>query len=124
VVTGVVAATSPSVKGGAVVQVARRRVSVSSPLLEILRALADPIRLEIVSLCAVEECACTLLEEVLPVAKSTISYHISVLYHARLLEVRKDGRFYHYRLRRDTIETHLPGFVDKLVDEERFLAPR
>ena len=84
--------------------------------LDVFNALADPIRLEIVSRCAAtEECACTLLEEVLPVAKSTISYHIKILYRAGLLEVRKEGRFYHYRLKRDVMEAFLPGFVDRLA---------
>lgn len=82
----------------------------------VFNALADPIRLEIVTRCAAaEECACTLLEEVLPVAKSTISYHIKILHHAGLLEVRKEGRFYHYRLKRDVLEGVLPGFLDRLA---------
>lgn len=87
-----------------------------TPFINVFNALADPIRLEIISRCAAaDEYACTLLEEVLPVAKSTISYHIKILYHAGLLEVRKEGRFYHYRLKRDVIEEFLPGFLEKLT---------
>lgn len=83
--------------------------------MDVFNALSDPIRLEIISQCAVaDDCACTLLEKVLPVAKSTISYHVKILYHAGLIEVRKDGRFYHYRLRREFLEEVLPGFIDRL----------
>jgi DNA-binding transcriptional ArsR family regulator len=40
----------------------------------------------------------------LPLSKPTISYHIKVLYHAGLIEVRKQGRHYFYRLRRETLD--------------------
>jgi ArsR family transcriptional regulator len=88
--------------------------------IDVFNALSDPIRLEIISQCAVsDECACTVLEEILPVAKSTISYHVKILYHAGLIEVRKDGRFYHYGLRREFLEGVLPGFLDRLSSWEQ-----
>jgi DNA-binding transcriptional ArsR family regulator len=37
------------------------------------------------------------------VTKSTISYHIKALVHAHLIEVRKEGRYYFYTLRRDIL---------------------
>jgi DNA-binding transcriptional ArsR family regulator len=85
-------------------------------LADVLKALADPIRLEIVRrMCVDDEVACTKLEEVLDVSKSTISYHIKVLYHADLVEIRKAGRFYFYSLRRDVLESYLPGFSRQVV---------
>jgi len=62
-----------------------------------------------------DELPCTRLDDALPISKSTISYHIKVLYHAGLISVRKDGRFYHYRLRREAFGTFLPGFLDHLM---------
>ena len=54
------------------------------------------------------------LDDVLPVSKSTISYHIKALKTVGLLTVRKDGRWYHYTLQRDRLEAVLPGFFELL----------
>ena len=88
----------------------------SLPLEDVLKALADPVRLEIVRrMCLDDEVACTSLERTLDVTKSTISYHVKVLYHADLVQIRKDGRFYFYSLCRDVMESYLPGFAQHLV---------
>lgn len=86
------------------------------PLDEMLKALGDPIRLEIVRQMAVNDghVACTTLESQLGVSKSTISYHIKVLHHAGLVTVTKDGRWYHYELRAEALESGVPGFADHL----------
>ena len=82
---------------------------------QLFRALGDPIRTEIVRRAALmDELPCTQLEKALSVSKSTISYHIKVLFHAGLLEIRKEGRFYFYRLREDLLATHLSEFLDRL----------
>lgn len=89
---------------------------------EVFRALSEPTRIEILSLIASceDEYPCTQLETVLPVTKSTISYHIKILSGAGLVQVRKEGRYYHYRVRRNVIEYFLPGFLDHLqADGER-----
>lgn len=44
-----------------------------------------------------ELCACRIIE-VLGVAASTVSAHMAVLQRAGLVEVRKDGKWRHYRL--------------------------
>src|ERR1700734_1368129 len=71
---------------------------------DILKALRDPIRWDIiVQMAAVDELACMTLEDTLPVSKPTISYHTKILYHAGLIKVRKSGRNYYYSLRRDVL---------------------
>jgi ArsR family transcriptional regulator, arsenate/arsenite/antimonite-responsive transcriptional repressor len=86
-----------------------------APYAEVFRALSDPIRTEIVRMAAlVDELPCTRLEVALPVSKSTISYHVKILFHAGVLEVRKEGRFYFYRLREEMLATYLAGFLDRL----------
>jgi DNA-binding transcriptional ArsR family regulator len=88
----------------------------------LFRALGDPVRSEIIARAAtMDELPCTLLEEVLPISKSTISYHIKVLYQAELLEVRKEGRFYYYKLREDVLSRYLPDYLDRVRTPE-FLA--
>jgi len=63
-------------------------------LAKVLGALADPVRLQLVSLVAAngEVCSCDLQA---PLARSqpTISHHTSVLVDAGLLRGRKDGRW-------------------------------
>jgi DNA-binding transcriptional ArsR family regulator len=76
----------------------------SRPPTEIFKALADPVRWDIVmQMAAVDELACMTLEDTLPVSKPTISYHTKILYHAGLITVRKAGRNYYYSLRRDVL---------------------
>lgn len=85
-------------------------------LLEVLKALADPTRLEMVALFSQQDdFACTGLEREFSISKSTISYHVKVLTTAGLVETSKRGRFYHYRLRRDVLEAVLPGLLEGLV---------
>ena len=82
----------------------------------VLKALADPVRLEIVRQMAIDgEVACTHLEKVLRVKKPTISHHIKVLYYADLAEIRREGRFFFYSLRRDMLDQQLPGFERQLA---------
>jgi DNA-binding transcriptional ArsR family regulator len=88
---------------------------VIAPIPEVLKALSDEMRWSIVSqLSEVEELACTRLEHTLPVSKPTISYHIKVLYHAGLIEIRKEGRNYYYRLRRDVLDSVLVAVAEQL----------
>jgi DNA-binding transcriptional ArsR family regulator len=71
----------------------------------VFKALSDPIRWNIVQQIAEEEeFACSILEDTLPVSKTTISYHTKILTQAGLIEVRKRGRNYFYTLRRDTLD--------------------
>jgi ArsR family transcriptional regulator len=81
----------------------------------IFKALSEPLRVQMISLFDADgSCACTSLEAALPVSKSTISYHVKILSEAGLIGVRKNGRFYHYDLRRDVFEYFVPGFLDRI----------
>lgn len=93
--------------------------SIREQYVDIFRAMAEPLRVEIISLFGEDQCACTLLEERLPVSKSTISYHIKTLNQAGLVDVRKEGRFYHYQLRREVFDFFLPSFLDRLMQEKQ-----
>ncbi|MCC8180175.1 MAG: metalloregulator ArsR/SmtB family transcription factor [Planctomycetes bacterium] len=62
------------------------------------KALADENRLRmLMALRGKELCVCT-LTELLDLAPSTTSKHLSILKHARLIESVKDGKFVYYRL--------------------------
>jgi len=94
---------------------------ISEVYAEIFSALQEPLRLRILMLVAsagTDEFPCTSLEKELPVAKSTISYHVKILRKAGLLSVRKEGRYFRYTAREDFIEHFLPGMLDTLIDED------
>ena len=67
-------------------------------VLGITKALSDRNRLRILmALHGGELCVCQIIE-LLGLAPSTVSKHMSILWHAGLVESRKDGRWMNYRL--------------------------
>jgi len=66
-------------------------------LVDVARALSDPGRVRIlVALRGRELCVCQLVE-LLGLAASTVSKHVTVLRQAYLVDCRKDGRWAYYR---------------------------
>ncbi len=66
--------------------------------LAIFKALSDESRLRIfLALHEYELCVCQIVE-LLKLAPSTISKHMSILNQAGLVNMRKDGRWHYYRL--------------------------
>lgn len=82
-------------------------------LTEVLKALADPTRLQMVTILRDAEdsvCICD-LTATFDLAQPTISHHMARLRTAGLVESDKDGKWCYYRLRRD-----LPAPVKRLID--------
>lgn len=78
------------------------------PEVRAFRALADENRLRaLMALRDQELCVCQLVE-LLQLAHSTVSKHMSVLRDAGLVQSRKSGRWVYYRLRSDG-GSGLPG---------------
>ncbi len=67
-------------------------------LRRVFKTLSDPTRLRILALLAREELAVQDLMEILGMAQSRVSRHLSILREAGLLRDRRDGTFVHYRL--------------------------
>jgi len=66
-------------------------------VLDITKALADSNRLRILmALAGGELCVCQIIE-LLGLAPSTVSKHMSILRQAHLVEARKEGRWMYYR---------------------------
>lgn len=71
---------------------------------KVFKAFCDPNRLKILNILKDgEHCACKLLE-ILDVSQSTLSHHMKILTDARVVNVRKDGKWSHYSLSGDGIE--------------------
>ncbi|MFI6504609.1 ArsR/SmtB family transcription factor [Nonomuraea typhae] len=85
-----------------------------------LEALADPIRRRIVrELAAVPDWTrpCGTFNH-LPVAKSTLSHHFTVLRNVGLLEQRDEGARRLNRLRRPEFDERFPGLLGLVVEED------
>jgi ArsR family transcriptional regulator len=71
-------------------------------LADLLKALADPVRLRVVSIVAAaatgEVCACD-LPALLDRSQSTVSHHLSQLVNAGILEREQRGKWAWFRLR-------------------------
>ncbi len=80
----------------------------------LLKALADPIRLQVIeALGTGERCVCELTEE-LGLAQSKLSFHLKVLREAGLLADRQCGRWVYYRLQPEALES-LRGWLAQLA---------
>ncbi|MCP9821483.1 helix-turn-helix transcriptional regulator [Cyanobium sp. L1E-Cus] len=70
----------------------------------LLKAMADPLRLQVLEALGVRErCVCELTSQ-LGLAQSKLSFHLKVLREAGLIEARDEGRWVYYSLRTDAIE--------------------
>jgi len=66
--------------------------------LRLCRALADPIRLELMaSIWRGERCVCDLQASVGGKPQNVVSHHLAQLRQAGLAEARRDGRWVYYR---------------------------
>src|SRR5271155_2071995 len=77
-------------------------------ILKSLRLLADPNRLRILLLLAVEEISVAELQEILALGQSTISTQLSQLKSAGLIEDRRSGKNNLYRLQQPAANNVLP----------------
>jgi ArsR family transcriptional regulator, arsenate/arsenite/antimonite-responsive transcriptional repressor len=87
-------------------------------LMTVIKALADENRVRILLAVQCHElCVCQIVE-LLGLAQSTVSKHISILHQARLIDGRKEGRWMFYRGAGEDapIEAHeIAGVVSRLV---------
>jgi ArsR family transcriptional regulator len=72
----------------------------------LLKALADPVRLRLVSIVAASEggeaCVCD-LNDAFDLSQPTISHHLKVLHDAGLLDRTKRGVWVYYAVRREVL---------------------
>ena len=77
---------------------------VAASSVALFKALADPLRLEVVqALAGGERCVCDLTQG-LGLAQSRLSFHLKVMREAGLIEAREQGRWVYYRLRPAALE--------------------
>ncbi len=88
----------------------------SLDLATIMRALGDPLRIELVRLVDQEgEILCTDLYERVGLPNSTGSYHLRQLREAGVTRARANGAKRMISLRREDLESRFPGFLDLVL---------
>ena len=81
---------------------------------EVLHALSDPVRLEIIRTLARDgECPCGSFG--VQISKSTLSHHLKVLRQAGLTETRPDGTLRLISLRREEFDERFPELLDSVL---------
>jgi DNA-binding transcriptional ArsR family regulator len=87
-------------------------------LANVLHALSDPVRLEIVRVLAgVEEIPCSSVGAA--VSKSTMSHHFKVLREAGVTHTRADGTKRMVSLRQDELEGRFPGLLSSILQSSK-----
>ncbi|MFE5627537.1 ArsR/SmtB family transcription factor [Streptomyces virginiae] len=79
---------------------------------DLMRVLADPLRLRIVALLARETLCTTHLVEETGAKQTNLSNHMRVLREAGVVETEPCGRYVYYRLRPEVIEALAGQFAD------------
>jgi DNA-binding transcriptional ArsR family regulator len=84
-------------------------------LVDVLQALSDPVRLEIVQILDRADGALACVDLALPVSKSTACHHYKVLREAGVVRCREEGTRRYYTLRREELEARFPGVLDSVL---------
>ncbi|GAA3999947.1 metalloregulator ArsR/SmtB family transcription factor [Streptomyces marokkonensis] len=79
---------------------------------DLIRVLADPLRLRIVTLLARETLCTTHLVEETGARQTNLSNHLRVLREAGVVETEPCGRYTYYRLRPDVVARLAGQFAD------------
>ncbi|MFD6951353.1 transcriptional regulator [Nocardiopsis sp. TSRI0078] len=85
---------------------------------DVIRAVADPLRLRIVTLLARETLCTTHLMNETGARQTNLSNHLRVLREAGVVETEPCGRFTYYRLRPEALES-LSGALAELARTAR-----
>jgi len=87
-------------------------------LIQVLHALADPVRLEIVrQLDETGEKACGMFGIDMP--KSSLSHHFRILRESGVIVSEGQGTVLMNRIRREDLEARFPGLVASILKEAR-----
>ena len=74
----------------------------------ITKALADPRRFELLQrIASCKEVACSDIRSEFPISAATLSHHVKELSNAGLIDIRKDAKYIHMKLRRGLWKKYL-----------------
>ena len=84
-----------------------------------LKALADPIRREILNLLKKGSLSAGEIAEQFPVTGASVSRHLSVLKEADLIRDRREGKFIYYELNASVLEEVMLWIADLKGEDDR-----
>ena len=84
-----------------------------------LKALADPIRREILNLLKKGSLSAGEIAEQFPVTGAAVSRHLSVLKEADLIRDRREGKFIYYELNASVLEEVMLWIADLKGEDDR-----
>ena len=87
-------------------------------LAEVLHALSDPQRLEIVRRLSDSEAPCPCGSIELGVSKSTMTHHYRVLRESGVIRQERHGTSKLTELRREDLDTRFPGLLDAVLSSQ------
>ncbi|MFY0543612.1 ArsR/SmtB family transcription factor [Brevibacillus sp. H7] len=96
----------------------------TKPLVNALKALADPTRLKIIALLNTRSCCVCELVPIFGISQPAISKHMSRLKHADLVTESRKGQWVFYSLNREQLEWvraalgNLPDYTDEFAKME------
>ena len=80
----------------------------STQFRRISKVLADPRRYEILRrIASCNEAACSHLRSRFPISAATLSHHLKELSNAGLIDIRREAKFMHIKLRRKVWKAYL-----------------
>ncbi|MFI8961512.1 ArsR/SmtB family transcription factor [Streptomyces sp. NPDC053493] len=89
-------------------------------LVKVLHALADPVRLHLLTLYATgEQISCAPEDLGVALHKSTVSHHMRIMREAGVTSTRVVGRKRYVQLRRADLDARFPGLLDAVVGAAR-----
>ena len=87
---------------------------------EVLRALADPVRLDLVRQLVQAETAISCGRFETRIAKNTLSHHLRILREAGVITTRREGGQGFNVLQEEELDTAFPGLLRAILPEARF----
>lgn len=90
---------------------------------DVLKIVADPLRLRILTLLTVEQLCVCHLQDSLGVRQALVSHHLRALRDAGLVETEPCGRFTYYRLRPGGLDA-ARQVLDSLADATSIPLPK
>jgi DNA-binding transcriptional ArsR family regulator len=89
---------------------------------DVLHALSDPVRLQIVRALSEHEQSCSAVES--SVSKSTLSHHFKVLREAGVTQTRVTGTHRYVSLRTEDLDGCFPGLLQSILQASRLESRR
>lgn len=83
-------------------------------LTKIFKALSDPNRIRIIKMLEVRPLCVFEIRDILQLANSTVSKHLSILRDVQLILDKKDGKWVNYRLNRGAEDLYLEDILPLL----------